>query len=161
MSDMWKTLKISKDDIRGAIEGFPLEVVQKMIDLTIKEEHTDVEGALKILCKTPWNGFTWSETDEGNNFWYKVIDHHEWWRFYERYPVNLSSPIRYAVVKECSDGCFPEEIAGYLGSTSQLSGKGKSGDIYFIYPSIEGFKVGFAIKDSPRYKKIIKDGVKL
>lgn len=158
---MWKTLKISKDDIRGAIEGFLLEVVQKMIDLTIKEEHTDVEGALKILCKTPWNGFTWAETDEGNLFWYKVIDHHEWWRFYERYPVDLSSPIRYAVVKECSDGCFPEEIAGYLRDGTQLSGKGKSGDIYFAYPSIDGFRVGFAIKGSPRYKRIIKNGIEL
>lgn len=161
MSYMWRTLKINKDDIRGAIEGFPLEVVQKMIDLTIKEEHTDVEGALKILCKTPWSGFTWSKTDEGNLFWYKVIDSHEWWRFYERYPVNLSSPIRYAVVKESSDGCFPEEIAGYLGETIELSGRGKSGDIYFAYPDVNGFKIGFAIKDSPRYRKIIKNGIEL
>lgn len=158
---MGAILKINGSGIYGAIKGFPLEVVQKMVELTIKEEHTDIEGALKILRKTPWNGFTWSETDEGHQFWYKVIDRHEWWRFFERYPANLSSPIRYAVVKECGDGCFPEEIAGYLGSTSQLSGKGKSGDIYFVYPSVEGFKVGFAIKDSPRYKKIIKDGVKL
>lgn len=161
MSSMGTTLKINKDDIYGAIEGFPLEVVHKMVELTMKEEHTGIEEALKILRRNSWCGFTWSKTDEGNLFWYKVIDHHEWCRFYERYPVNLSSPIRYAVVKECSDGCFPDKIAVYLGSTSQLSGKGKSGDIYFIYPSIEGFKVGFAIKDSPRYKRIIKDGIEL
>lgn len=161
MSNMGTTLKINKDDVYGAIKGFPLEVVQKMVELTIKEEYTDIEEALKILRKAPWNGFTWSETNEGNMFWYKVINRHEWWRFYERYPVNLSTPIRYAVVKESSDGCFPEEIAGYLGDTSQLSGKGKSGDIYFAYPSISGFKVGFAIKDSPRYKRIIKNGIEL
>lgn len=161
MSDMWKTLKISKGDISRAIEGFPLEVVQKMVELTIKEEHTDIEGALEVLKRNPWSGFSWSETREGNMFWYYVIDRHEWWRFYERYPADLSSPIRYVVVKESSDGCFPEEIAGYLGNTSQLSGKGKIGDIYFIYPSVEGFKVGFAIKNSPRYKKIIKDGIEL
>lgn len=87
MSDMWKTLKISKDDIYGAIKGFPLEVVQKMVELTIKEKHTDIEGALKILRNTSWSGFTWSETDEGNLFWYKVIHQHEWWRFYERYQL--------------------------------------------------------------------------
>ena len=161
MSSMWKTLKISKDDIHGAIKDFPLEVVQKMVDLTMKEEHTNIEGALKILRSTPWNGFTWAETDDGNLFWYKVIDRHEWWRFYERYPANLTTPIRYAVVKESSDGCFPEEIAGYLGDIVELSGRGKSGDIYFAYPSINGFKVGFAIKDSPRYKKIIKNGIEL
>lgn len=154
-------LKVVESDIYGAIKGFPLEVVQKMVELTIKEKHTDIEGALKILCKTPWNGFTWSETDEGNLFWYRVINSHEWWIFYERYPVNLSSPIRYAVVKESSDGCFPEEIAGYLGDAVELSGRGKSGDIYFAYPSINGFKIGFAIKDSPRYKKIIKNGIEL
>lgn len=161
MSSMCRTLKISKDDIRGAIEGFPLEVVQKMVELTIKEEHTDVEGALEVLKRNPWSGFTWSETREGNMFWYYVIDRHEWWRFYERYPADLSSPIRYVVVKESGDGCFPEEIAGYLGDAIELSGRGKSGDIYFACPSINGFKIGFAIKDSPRYKKIIKDGVKL
>lgn len=158
---MKATIKINKSDIGGAIEGFPLEVVQRMVALTIKEEHVNTEEAIKILRKTPWNGFTWSETSEGNLFWYKVIDHHEWWRFYERYPVDLSSPIRYAVVKECSDGCFPEEIAGYLRDGTQLSGKGKSGDIYFVCPDINGFRVGFAIKDSPRYRKVIKDGVEL
>lgn len=160
MNNMGTILKVNKSDIYGAIEGFPLEVVQKMIDLTIKEEHTDVEGALKILCKTPWNGFTWTKTDEGSYFWYKVVGHHEWWRFFKRYPVNLLSPIRYAVVKECNDG-FPEEIVGCLGGSTQLSGKGKSGDIYFIFPSIDGFRVGFAIKGSPRYKRIIKNGIEL
>lgn len=161
MSNMWRTLKISKDDIYGAIEGYPLEVVQKMVELTIKDELTDIEEALKILRRTPWNGFTWAETDEGNNFWYKVIDRHEWWRFYERYPASLSSPIRYAVVKESRDGGFPEEIAGYLRDDTQLSGKGKSGDIYFVRPEIYGFSAGFAIKGSPRYKRIIKDGIEL
>lgn len=154
-------LKVVESDIYGAIKGFPLEVVQKMVELTIKEEHTVIEEALKILRNTPCSGFTWAETAEGNLFWHKVIARHEWWRFYERYPVNLSSPIRYAVVKELCDGCFPEEIVGYLGDYTPLSGRGKSGDIYFAYPSIGGFRVGFAIKGSPRYKKIIKDGVKL
>lgn len=158
---MGATIKINKSDICGAIKGFPLEVVQRMVALTIKEGHIDAEEALEVLKRNPWSGFTWSETREGNMFWYYVIDRHEWWRFYERYPADLSSPIRYVVVKESSDGCFPEEIAGYLGNTSQLSGKGKIGDIYFIYPSVEGFKVGFAIKNSPRYKKIIKDGIEL
>ena len=158
---MGSTLKINKDDIYGAIKGFPLEVVQRMVALTIKEEHVDAEEALKILRKAAWNAFNWSETSEGIQFWYKVIDYHEWWRFYERYPADLSSPIRYAVVKECSDGCFPKEIAGYLRNGTQLSGKGKIGDIYFVCPDINGFKVGFAIKDSPRYRKVIKDGVEL
>ena len=161
MNNMGAILKVNKSDIYGAIEGFPLEVVQKMVELTIEEEHTDFEGALKILRKTSWAGFTWSETDEGSYFWYKVVDHHEWWRFFKRYPVNLSSPIRYAVVKECGDGCFPEEIVGYLGDIPQLAGNGKSGDIYFAYPSIDGFRVGFAIKGSPRYKRIIKNGIEL
>lgn len=156
---MGAILKVVESDIYGAIKGFPLEVVQKMVELTIKEEHTVIEEALKTLRNTPWSGFTWAETDEGNLFWYKVIDRHEWWRFYERYPVNLSSPIRYAVVKEVGDGCFPEEIVGYLGGYTPLSGKGKSGDIYFAYPSVGGFRVGFAIKDSPRYKRVIKNGI--
>lgn len=158
---MGTTIKINKCDIGGAIEGFPLEVVQRMVALTIKEEHVDAEEALKVLSRNPWSGFTWSETSEGNMFWYYVIDSHEWWRFYERYPADLSSPIRYAVVKECSDGCFPEAIVGYLKDGTPLSGKGKSGDIYFVRPEIHGFSAGFAIKDSPRYKRIIKDGIEL
>lgn len=132
-----------------------------MIALTIKEEHVDVEGALKVLSSNPWSGFTWSETSEGNMFWYNVIDRHEWWRFYERYPADLSSPIRYAVVKECRDGCFPDEIVGYLREGTPLAGKGNVGDIYFVFPEIRGFSAGFAIKDSPRYKRIIKNGVEL
>ena len=132
-----------------------------MVALTIKEEHVDAEGALRVLSRNPWSGFTWPETDEGNTFWYKVIDRHEWWRFYDRYPASLSSPIRYAVVKESSNGGFPEEIVGYLRDDTQLSGKGKSGDIYFVRPEIHGFSSGFAIKDSPRYKRIIKDGIEL
>lgn len=164
MSSMEAMLKINKDDIYGEIKGFPLEVVHKMIELTMKEEHTNVEEALKILRNNPWSGFTWSETNEGTNFWHKVINRHEWWKFYERYPVDLSSPSRYAVVKEDSNGCpgnFPKEIVGYLGDDIQLYGNGKSGDIYFVYPTIGGFRIGFAIKDSPRYRKIIKNGIEL
>ena len=158
---MGATIKIDKSDICGAIKGFPLEVVQRMVALTIKEEHVDAEGALKVLSRNPWSGFTWSETSEGNMFWYNVIDRHEWWRFYERYPADLSSPIRYAVVKECRDGCFPDEIVGYLREGTPLAGKGNVGDIYFVFPEIHGFSAGFAIKDSPRYKRIIKNGVEL
>lgn len=158
---MGVTIKINKSDMHGAIDGFPLEVIQRMVELTMREEHVNAGEALKILRNNPWSGFTWSETKEGNQFWYRVIDHHEWWRFYERYPVDLSSPIRYAVVKESCDGCFPKEIVGYLRDGIQLSGKGKSGDIYFAQPDMLGFRVGFAIKDSPRYRRIIKDGVKL
>lgn len=161
MSNMKTMLKVNKDDIYGEIKDFPLEVVQMMVALTMREEHVDAEEALKILRKNPWSGFTWSETNEGNQFWYRVIDHHEWWRFYEKYPVDLSSPIRYAVVKECSDSCFPEAIVGYLRVGTPLSGRGKSGDIYFVRQEIHGFSAGFAIKDSPRYKKIIKDGIEL
>ena len=158
---MWRTLKINKDDIRGALKGFPLEVVQRMVALTIKEEYVDTEKALEVLSRNPWGGVTWAETSEGNMFWYYVIDRNEWWRFYDRYPVDLSSPIRYAVVKDGRDGRFPKAIVGYLRDGVQLSGKGKSGDIYFVRPEIYGFSVGFAIKDSPRYKRIIKDGVEL
>lgn len=158
---MGSTLKINKSDIYGEIKGFPLEVVQMMVALTIKEECVDAEEALKVLSRNPWSGFTWSETSEGNTFWYNVIDRHEWWRFYERYPADLSSPIRYAVVKECRDGCFPDEIVGYLRDGTPLAGKGNTGDIYFVRPDIHGFRAGFAIKDSPRYKRIIKDGIEL
>lgn len=153
-------LKVNKDDIYGEIKGFPLEVVHKMIELTMKEEHTNVEEALKILRNNPWSRFTWSETNEGTNFWHKVINRHEWWKFYERYPVDLSSPARYAVVKEDGGG-FPKEIVGYLGDDIQLYGNGNSGDIYFVYPTVGGFRLGFAIKDSPRYRKVIKNGIEL
>ena len=158
---MGTTLKISKDDIYGAIKGFPLEVVHKMVELTMKDDNIDSEEALKILRSCPSRGFTWSETDEGYQFWNRVINCHEWWRFYNRFPVNLSSPIRYAVVKECCDGCFPDEIVGYLREDTPLAGKGDVGDIYFVFPEIRGFSAGFAIKDSPRYKRIIKDGIEL
>lgn len=104
--------------------------------------------------------FTWDITIEGASFWSKVIGRGRWDGFYKRYPELFGDKIRYAIVK---DGCsgVPKCIWRYVGEDHGFAEKSKDGDIYFV-ENVDGrVIVGFALKDSPRYKRVIANGTKI
>lgn len=80
--------KVTEKDLIGLIDGFPIEVVQKMIERQVEQGNkADV-----ILFQThrtygkSEGGFKWDETEEGNNFWCKVIIGENFDLFFEKYP---------------------------------------------------------------------------
>lgn len=72
----------------GAIEGFPVEVIAKMlerqyeqavvVDVSVFEDDRYAGKAL--------SGFTWRDTEEGFSFWWNVISELDFTKFFEKYP---------------------------------------------------------------------------
>lgn len=78
--------KVTESDLIGDIEGFPIEVVQKMC-----EEQVLQGGKFdsKKFQEERRSGFTWDQTEDGWDFWSKVIDEENFSLFFEKYPKDV------------------------------------------------------------------------
>lgn len=150
---------VKQSDLIGCVAKFPIEIVQTMVDRGL-EQDSRLDFVLRIMQTEVIATFGWSQTIEGVSFWRRVILEHRWDGFYARYPDLFGDKIRYAIVK---DGCsgIPECIWSYTGPDHGFAEKSKPGDIYFV-ENINGVvRVSFAIKNSPRYRRVIANGTKI
>ena len=79
---------VTKNDLKGDIEYFPIEVVEKMIEEQVKQGNkADVEVFQKQNdAGGDKNGFVWSITDDGYVFWVTVIRKRNFDWFFKKYP---------------------------------------------------------------------------
>jgi hypothetical protein len=83
---------VEKSDLVGGIEYFPIEVVEKMIDEQVRQ---GCQPNVKVFQKYPSagisdNGFDWSVSEDGYNFWQEVIGVGNFDLFFERYPKKAN-----------------------------------------------------------------------
>jgi hypothetical protein len=73
---------------KGQLEGFPKEVVDRMLDnQELKGNVRDVKVFEKNLSATSSeNGFSWCQTKEDEDFWHNVISCKDFDLFFEKYP---------------------------------------------------------------------------
>ena len=73
---------------KGQLEGFPEEVVEKMLERQVEQgNERDVEMFERSKIAEVWKGgFNWAETEEGEAFWVEVISAENFSLFFERYP---------------------------------------------------------------------------
>lgn len=81
-----KKYKVTEKDLKGELKDFPIEIVQRMVDL----QH---EQGLRFLGvgtmqKYRLGGFFWNKTPEGTDFWHKVIVDKNFDEFFNRYPAQ-------------------------------------------------------------------------
>ena len=79
---------LSEKDSIGDIEGFPIEIIEKMIDKQVSQgnppnvkvfqERRNIEAWIK--------GFNWRSTSEGCEFWGKVVGGRNFDYFFKKYP---------------------------------------------------------------------------
>ena len=71
-------MKITKADLKGQIEGYPIEIVERMVfNQTAQGNQEDVSVfQIKVDSNKVNGGFNWKETPEGTGFWAKVINQH-------------------------------------------------------------------------------------
>lgn len=79
---------ISKDDITGKIEGFPVGVVIRMME---EQERQGNEPNIKVFTSQKIfdrdnGGFTFMDTPAGFSFWNRVIWYRKFNIFFEIYP---------------------------------------------------------------------------
>jgi len=84
------SLKYLKSDYvpKGEVTGFPLEVVDKMLEKQVEQYNkANVEVfENSIIADLSSGGFAWSNTKEGHNFWRKIIVHENFDLFFEKFP---------------------------------------------------------------------------
>lgn len=89
-------IKVTKKDLIGELENFPIKVVEKMlqrqyeqvgkIDISVFQKHSrsDIQKG----------GFHWADTVEGHGFWYSVITEEKFDMFFAYYPkLSLSKNV--------------------------------------------------------------------
>lgn len=97
---------VTADDLIGYISDFPIEVVQKMVDYQIKQGNKPDVVTFQMNCFRSkfYGGFDWDETDEGENFWYDVIDANNFDVFFKKYPKKYTADDPGPKGKEGVDG---------------------------------------------------------
>ncbi|MGL5938090.1 MAG: hypothetical protein ACRCY5_05105, partial [Phocaeicola sp.] len=80
--------KVTKDDLKGEIKDFPIEVVQRMCECQVEQgnEFDPIIFANKKVANAFNNGFGWNGTNEGFSFWGGVINGKNFDSFFEKYP---------------------------------------------------------------------------
>lgn len=75
-------------EFRGQIKGFPEEVVMKMGTRQVEQGNAfDVSVFERwVTAGKSDGGFTWSDTEEGGDFWCDVIGNRNFGLFFKRYP---------------------------------------------------------------------------
>lgn len=81
-------ISITEKDLIGEIEGFPIEVVRKMVEEQIRQGNkADVEVFQKLSnVDKKHGGFEWEDTEDGYEFWNNVIIYKEFDEFFGKYP---------------------------------------------------------------------------
>lgn len=83
--------QVTEKDLIGELKGFPLEVVQKMIEEQVKQGN---EADVKVFQENVAHsihkgGFRWSRTEEGQSFWSDVVFDKNFNLFFEKYPKQI------------------------------------------------------------------------
>ena len=84
------SMKLTEKDLIGQIEGFPVEVVEKMVERQVEQGNpADVEVFQMFRYTTRENnGFDWDDSCEGSNFWGSVIADRNFDLFFTYYPTK-------------------------------------------------------------------------
>ena len=74
--------------MENQIEGFPIEIVNKMIQRQVEQGNPP---NIEVFKNTNWEsvdggGFSWDKTVEGGEFWEDIIFNENFNIFFERYP---------------------------------------------------------------------------
>lgn len=122
-------ISITEKDLIGEIEGFPIEVVRKMVEEQIRQGNNADVKVFQERCKASKcaGGFEWEDTEDGYEFWNNVIIYKEFDEFFEKYPKPETTEMqaenttpqprkeidweqrRYEIAKEFSPMAFRKE----------------------------------------------------
>lgn len=128
------TIKITKADLIGDIENFPIEVVEKMVEEQVRQGNkADVTIFQAASHSEHWNGgFCWGMTEDGVLFWHNIIVKRDFDVFFKKYSkvdskvyIIGDSEIGIDIIKTLEDH----------GGVNKYNLEGKDdGVIYYIDP---------------------------
>lgn len=130
--------KVKDSDLKGRIQDFPIEVVQKMVERQYEQIWKyDVSVFQADQYKGKFNGgFTWSETVEGDDFWRRVISYNNFDLFFEKYPTRTTytNPNCCYYIKRTSETKINDIIAKLVSLGGKSTKNYRESEIYYISP---------------------------
>lgn len=88
--------QVKQSDLTGRISGFPIEVVQKMVERQVEQKG---KADIKSFQESRYDGFAWDLTIEGGSFWSDVIIGENFNSFFSKYPHKLSTENTHKVTR--------------------------------------------------------------
>ena len=97
---------VEQSDLIGEIKGFPIEVVQRMVDEQVRQGNEPDVKVFQRCRKAPalGGGFVWARTDDGFDFWDEVINRKNFDLFFSEYPKEQSANEQKSISIEVPDG---------------------------------------------------------
>ena len=137
--------KVEQNDLIGAIEGFPIEVVQKMVEEQVEQGN---EADVSVFqndnaCEVEDGGFQWDKTIDGRSFWVNVINRKDFGLFFKSYPkTNPLSHLVYIIQDGTICGVsLLNTLVEYGGENcDELEGENED-SIYYINPITKNIEV--------------------
>lgn len=129
--------KVEQSDLVGDIKDFPIEVVEKMIEEQVKQGNCpNVEVFQKNSAIDVENGgFTWEQTDDGDDFWIEIIDNCNFDLFFEKYPKKNNPNLVY-ITGDSEIGMDIIKTLEKYGGINEHNYKGDKNDcVYYIEPN--------------------------
>lgn len=76
--------KVTKEDLKGEIKNFPLEIVQAMCDEQVRQGNKFNPEVFQEdkLAGVPLGGFCWEHSELGNLVWDSIISYFDFKKFY-------------------------------------------------------------------------------
>ena len=133
--------KVEQSDLVGDIKGFPIEVVEKMVEEQVKQGNCPNVKVFQddLGACAGDDGFTWSKTNDGEEFWIEIIDGGNFDLFFKKYPKKTN------LVYIIGDSEVGEDIIKTLekyGGINEHDFDGSSdGTLYYIDPSTNFIEV--------------------
>ena len=128
------TIKITRADLIGDIEDFPIEVVEKMVEEQVRQDNkADVTIFQAVSHRDKRHGgFCWEITEDGVSFWHNVIIKRDFDLFFKKYP-RVDSKVY--IIGDSKIGIDIIKTLEKYGGVNKYGLEGKDdGVIYYIDP---------------------------
>lgn len=139
---------VKPEDLIGQINGFPIEVVQMMVERQYEQcSICNIEVFQRnVTASSIGNGFTWGRTREGQMFWDNVISNRNFNEFFDMYPHYKEFAI---YIVNGNESNLRDAVCSAFGLKTGLhrfAFKAKKEDVYYIdYEKFQDYKVRFAL----------------
>lgn len=149
---------VRAEDLIGEIAGFPIEIVQKMVE----HQYAQCNRCRVEIFQDQVNkghiggGFTWANTPEGHDFWSAIIDRRNFDVFFKIYPHQKELAIYMVNGDESNLRESVYSVFRHSADLTRFAFKAKAGDVYYCdYERFKDHKVRFALAGTSIAKDVV------
>lgn len=156
---------VQYSDLIGSITGFPIEVVQKMVERSTEQDRWFDDVGMRAfqvnVSSSGRGGFNWRSTPEGRIFWSRIIESRRFDLFFDKYPCKYLGKTIYIETDGTNNREQLSKIMNYT-IASQCCGESTiKGAYYLDVVEARKGKIKFAMFGTKRYNDTISSGINI